>query len=159
MAEATLSEKNQVVIPREARAALRLKPGDKLLMVVRGERVLVLKKPKSYQAAIRGLARSAPGGLGTEIDALFAKAGMVSDIPELRCRTTATLDDDVAAIATQYAEGRGLSLSKAIAELIVRGTRRPARIKYVDGLPVFDLPKSKHPVTSERVKALGIEAP
>jgi hypothetical protein len=74
-------------------------------------------------------------------------------------RTTVTLNDDVAAIAAQYAESRDLSLSKAIAELIVRGTRRSARIKYVDGLPVFDLPKSKHPITSERVKALETEEP
>jgi AbrB family looped-hinge helix DNA binding protein len=88
MAEATLSTKNQIVIPREARAALRVKPGDKILVVVRGRRVLLLlKKPKSYQAAIRGLARGAPGGLGTEIAALFPKAGLVSDIPELRGRT------------------------------------------------------------------------
>jgi len=57
MAEATLSSKNQIVIPREAREALDLKPGDKLLVVVRGRDVLVLQKPKSYRAAIRGLGR------------------------------------------------------------------------------------------------------
>ena len=59
MAEATLSAKNQIVIPREAREALRVKPGDKLAVIVRGERVIVLQKPKSHQAAIRGLARGA----------------------------------------------------------------------------------------------------
>jgi len=58
MTEATLSAKNQIVIPREAREALGLKPGDKILVVVRGGKVLVLQKPKSYHAAIRGLARS-----------------------------------------------------------------------------------------------------
>jgi AbrB family looped-hinge helix DNA binding protein len=58
MAEVTLSAKNQIVIPREARKALGLKPGDKILVVVRGERVLILEKPKSHHAAIRGLARS-----------------------------------------------------------------------------------------------------
>ena len=57
MAEATLSAKNQIVIPREAREALQVKPGDKLLVVVRGERVIVLQKPRSHHAAIRGLAR------------------------------------------------------------------------------------------------------
>lgn len=57
MAEATLSSKNQIVIPREAREALRLKPGDKVLVIVRGGNVLALQKPKSYRAAIRGLAR------------------------------------------------------------------------------------------------------
>ncbi len=58
MTEATLSTKNQIVIPREAREALGLKPGDKILVVVRGGQVLVLQKPKSYQAALRSLARS-----------------------------------------------------------------------------------------------------
>jgi AbrB family looped-hinge helix DNA binding protein len=57
MPEATLSTKNQIVIPREARQALQVKPGDKLLVVVRGERVIVLEKPKSHHAAIRGLGR------------------------------------------------------------------------------------------------------
>jgi AbrB family looped-hinge helix DNA binding protein len=56
MTEATLSAKNQIVIPREAREALGLKPGDKILVVVRGGNVLVLQKPKSYHVAIRRLA-------------------------------------------------------------------------------------------------------
>jgi len=59
MPEATLSTKNQIVIPREAREALQVKPGDKLLVVVRGERVIVLQKPKSHHAAIRGMGRGA----------------------------------------------------------------------------------------------------
>lgn len=57
MAEATLSTKNQIVVPREAREALGLKPGDKILVVVKGPNVLVLQKPKSYHAATRGLGR------------------------------------------------------------------------------------------------------
>jgi AbrB family looped-hinge helix DNA binding protein len=57
MTEATLSAKNQIVIPREAREALKLKPGEKLLVVVRGDRVIVLQRPKSYHDAIRGLGR------------------------------------------------------------------------------------------------------
>lgn len=57
MAEATLSSKHQIVIPREAREALQLKAGDKILVVSRGDRVLVLQKPKSHHAAIRGLGR------------------------------------------------------------------------------------------------------
>jgi len=55
MAEATLSTKNQIVIPRAAREALRVKPGDKLLIVVRGERVIVLERPRNHHTAIRGL--------------------------------------------------------------------------------------------------------
>jgi len=56
MKEATVSSKNQIVIPREAREALQLKAGDKVLLVVRGKRVLVLQKPESHHEAIRGLA-------------------------------------------------------------------------------------------------------
>ena len=55
MPQATLSAKNQIVIPREAREALRVKAGDKLLVVVRGDRVIVLQKPKAHHEAIRGL--------------------------------------------------------------------------------------------------------
>jgi AbrB family looped-hinge helix DNA binding protein len=63
MREATLSAKNQIVIPREARSALGLKAGDKLLVVVRGDVVIVLAKPKRHEQAIRGLARTPyPGG-------------------------------------------------------------------------------------------------
>lgn len=57
MAEATLSTKNQIVIPREAREALGVKPGDKLVVVVRGDRVIVLEKAKAPHTAIRGLGR------------------------------------------------------------------------------------------------------
>jgi AbrB family looped-hinge helix DNA binding protein len=57
MAEATLSSKNQIVIPREARKALGLKPGDKLLIVLQGDNIIVLQKPKSYRKAIAGLGR------------------------------------------------------------------------------------------------------
>jgi AbrB family looped-hinge helix DNA binding protein len=59
MTESTLSSKNQIVIPREAREALRLRAGDKLLIVVRSDRVILLQKPKAHHVAIRGLATSA----------------------------------------------------------------------------------------------------
>jgi AbrB family looped-hinge helix DNA binding protein len=58
MAQATVSSKNQIVIPREAREALGLKAGDKVLVVVRGKRVLMLQKPVSHRAALRGIARN-----------------------------------------------------------------------------------------------------
>jgi AbrB family looped-hinge helix DNA binding protein len=54
MTEATLSAKNQIVIPLEARKALGLKSGDKLLVTVLEGKVLVLEKPSSYHTAIRG---------------------------------------------------------------------------------------------------------
>ena len=68
MAEVTLSTKNQIVVPREARQALRTRPGDKLLVVTRGETVIVLRKPKKYTDAIRGMGASVypPGYLPGE---------------------------------------------------------------------------------------------
>jgi hypothetical protein len=86
--------------------------------------------------------------------AIFILHRVIADVIFHLMRTTVTLDEASAAIATRYAQGRGISLSRAIAELIVRGSRRAARIKYVDGLPVFDLPKAKPGLTTEQVKAL-----
>ena len=58
MAEATLSSRNQIVIPKAVREALKLKPGDKLIMSISSkEEVVILRKPESYSAAIRGIAK------------------------------------------------------------------------------------------------------
>jgi AbrB family looped-hinge helix DNA binding protein len=57
MPEATLSSKNQIVIPREAREALKIKAGDKVIVSVQSTRVIVIEKPKSYAEALRGIAR------------------------------------------------------------------------------------------------------
>jgi bifunctional DNA-binding transcriptional regulator/antitoxin component of YhaV-PrlF toxin-antitoxin module len=62
MSEVILSSKNKIVVPREARKAIQVKPGNKLLVVVRGEKVIVLQKPKSHHDAIRGLARGVYSG-------------------------------------------------------------------------------------------------
>ena len=56
MVEATLSSKNQIVVPREAREALGVRPGDKLLVAVRGKTVVILRRPRSWTKALRGLA-------------------------------------------------------------------------------------------------------
>ena len=56
MAEVTLSSKNQIVIPREAREALGVSAGDKLLVVVRGNTVIVIPRPKSWTDVITGIA-------------------------------------------------------------------------------------------------------
>ncbi|HZD33039.1 MAG TPA: hypothetical protein VE779_15420 [Candidatus Angelobacter sp.] len=70
-------------------------------------------------------------------------------------RTTINLDDEAAEIAAQYARSRELSLSKAVSELIVRGTRRSSRIQYLDGLPVFDLSPSDEPLPLDDIKAMA----
>lgn len=57
MAEVTVSSKNQIVVPREARVALRVKPGAKLQVVVRGNTVILFRKPKGAARALAGLGR------------------------------------------------------------------------------------------------------
>jgi AbrB family looped-hinge helix DNA binding protein len=57
MAEAKLSKKHQIVIPLEARKALGLKPGDTLLIVPRGNTLMLMRKPKDYAKAILGMAK------------------------------------------------------------------------------------------------------
>ena len=52
-----LSRKNQIVIPKAAREAMRVKGGDKLLVVVKGDVTVVMPEPKSYAKALRGLAK------------------------------------------------------------------------------------------------------
>jgi hypothetical protein len=42
---------------REARKALGVHSGDKLLIVVRGNSVVILPKPRSWTNALRGLAK------------------------------------------------------------------------------------------------------
>ena len=68
MAEATLSSKNQIVIPREAREALDLKPGDKVIVQVHGDKLLILEKPQSYHAATLGRGRYPKNYLRKERD-------------------------------------------------------------------------------------------
>ena len=57
MNEVKLSTKNQIVVPREARETLGVKAGDRLLVVVRGETVVLLPKPKNYSKAIAGIGK------------------------------------------------------------------------------------------------------
>jgi len=67
MAEVTLSSKNQIVVPREAREALGVQAGAKLLVIARGNTVIILPRPRSWTKALRGLANPAyPEGYRNE---------------------------------------------------------------------------------------------
>jgi AbrB family looped-hinge helix DNA binding protein len=55
MAEAKLSSKNQIVIPKEAREALGIQPGDKVLITVHDGKVMVMERPAKFHLAIEGL--------------------------------------------------------------------------------------------------------
>jgi AbrB family looped-hinge helix DNA binding protein len=61
MCEVKLSAKNQIVIPREIRHALGVKAGDRLLVVPRGDTVILLRKPKRYSKAIAGIGKKIYG--------------------------------------------------------------------------------------------------
>ncbi len=54
MAYLKLSSKNQIVLPKEAREAMRVKGGDELMVVVKGGITLLLPKPKKYVESISG---------------------------------------------------------------------------------------------------------
>ena len=57
MHEVKLSTKNQIVIGREVRNALGVKAGDRLLVVPRGDAVILLRKPRKYSKAIGGMGK------------------------------------------------------------------------------------------------------
>jgi bifunctional DNA-binding transcriptional regulator/antitoxin component of YhaV-PrlF toxin-antitoxin module len=68
VAEAKLSSKDQIVVAREARKGLKLKAGDKLLVAVRGDVLLITRKPRSFSKRIQGMANGLypPDYLGRE---------------------------------------------------------------------------------------------
>jgi AbrB family looped-hinge helix DNA binding protein len=55
--QTTLSSRNQIVIPRGARETLGVKQGDRLLIVIRGNIVVLLPKPKNHAKVIQGIGR------------------------------------------------------------------------------------------------------
>jgi AbrB family looped-hinge helix DNA binding protein len=57
MREVKLSSKNQIIIAREVREALGVKAGDRLLVVLRGNTVILLRKPKKYAKTIAGMGK------------------------------------------------------------------------------------------------------
>lgn len=50
-----LSAKYQIVIPREARRQLGLAAGDRLLVVVQGNSIVLVPRPRNYTKHLRGL--------------------------------------------------------------------------------------------------------
>ncbi len=50
-----LSSKYQIVIPRQVRQQLDLRAGDGLLVEVSGKTIILVPRPRSYTARLRGL--------------------------------------------------------------------------------------------------------
>jgi AbrB family looped-hinge helix DNA binding protein len=53
----TLNQKSQIVISKEIRKRLDLKPGDQLAAVVEGNKIILRPKPKSSAGRLRGLGK------------------------------------------------------------------------------------------------------
>ena len=51
----TLSSRHQIVIPKEARDALHLKPGKRVMDKVQGNAIIMLPQPDDPMKALRGL--------------------------------------------------------------------------------------------------------
>ena len=58
----TLSNKNQIVIPKVARKRLSIGPGDQLILHVEKDNLILKPKPKSYSEQLRGLHKALFGG-------------------------------------------------------------------------------------------------
>lgn len=50
-----LSSRYQIVIPKQVREALGLRPGDRLLVEIEGNKVVLRPRPRSYAQHLRGL--------------------------------------------------------------------------------------------------------
>ena len=72
-------------------------------------------------------------------------------------RTTLTLDDDVRELAVRQAKARGLSLGKAVSDLMRRGLNAPTPSQDRSGVVLFKLPEDSPPVTTEAVRRLESE--
>ena len=72
-------------------------------------------------------------------------------------RTTLTLDDDVLELAGQQAKLRGVSLGKAVSELLRRGLNAATPAENKDGLVVFHLPPDSPKVTTDDVRRIEAE--
>ena len=67
-----LNQKSQVVISKEIRKRLGLKPSDQLTAVVEGDKLILRPKPLSPTARLRGLGKGTWGNK-TKIDAYIEK--------------------------------------------------------------------------------------
>ncbi len=69
-ASVKMSSKHQIVVPREAREALGLRPGDRLLVTVAGDVIEMRVQPSDVVASLEGMladSAGARGGLWPEV--------------------------------------------------------------------------------------------
>ncbi len=80
-----------------------------------------------------------------------------SDVLILAMKITLTFDEGLAKEIRAYAQKHSLAPGKAVSQLLRIGLRYPTPTRTVNGLEVFDIPRSSHRVTSKRVKQLELE--
>jgi len=66
-------------------------------------------------------------------------------------RTTVALSRRTLQIVERFRQATGLSMSEAVSELIERSEPRPPRIKFVDGFPTADVPRTGKRISTEDV--------
>jgi len=67
------------------------------------------------------------------------------------------LDDDVFELVSRQAKYRGVSLGKAVSDLLRRGLNAPSQVEEKDGLMVFQLPADSPSVTTEDVRRIEVD--
>jgi hypothetical protein len=77
--------------------------------------------------------------------------------PKQTRRTTVTLSALAAEIVERFMAAARISVSEAVSELVVRAEAKPARIKWVNGLPVADVSLDGKWISTEDVLHAEVE--
>lgn len=64
-------------------------------------------------------------------------------------RTSIRIEDDAYLMAIRYAESNGISIGKAVSELIRRGTGLIVATKVMNGVTIFDVPETLKEISTE----------
>ena len=62
----TMSRKNQIIVPREAREKLHLKAGEQFLVLCKEDRIVLIPKPRSFVEKMAGLHREVWEGVDAQ---------------------------------------------------------------------------------------------
>jgi hypothetical protein len=72
-------------------------------------------------------------------------------------RTTLSIDDDLVPQLKTYAEGRDISVGKAVSELVRRGLNAPIQTRIVNGFHVVELPPNSPTISTGHVRKIEEE--